>query len=131
MKAINYLILFVFALAIVGGSCKKAEKTNTEILTSTDWKYSTMTYNGTNLPLDACQLDDYLTFSANGTMTSNYGTLHCIANETTQTGAWSLSTDGKSITMNSKTSAIVITANSLVITSVSANATTVITFVPR
>jgi hypothetical protein len=118
MKSINYLVLFVFALTITISSCKKDESTKSskEIMTSKSWKVSSSKTDGVAEVIEDCQKDDILTFASSGTYTYNVGANTCNADETTYDGSWSLSADGKTLTVDGETAAVVITENQIKVT---------------
>jgi len=100
-----YLMVVLFGLSIF--SCKKDETTPKENLTG-KWMMTAMTispelYGITDLfsTTDACGKDDLTIFNADGTITSDEGLIKCNAADpqTTTGGTWTLSADGKTLTM--------------------------------
>jgi len=78
-----------------------------------------------------CQKDDKLTFATNGIYISDPGTIKCDPDETTKTGTWSLSKDGKTLLLfGSQSSIVEITENKLVLKFVSDPNTILMTFIP-
>lgn len=133
MKSINYLVLFVFALALTVTSCKKdnATKSNKDILTSKSWKISSMKINGVAWTVDACSKDDIIIFATNGTFTNNPGAIKCDPNETTTTDSWSLSDDGKYLTIGGVQSPnLVISESQLVFTITQGTDSIEVTLIP-
>jgi hypothetical protein len=130
MKSINCLLLVIFALTITVSSCKKDALTPAEMLTAKSWKYSTMKYNGTLQTIESCQMDDILTFKTDGTYSYNVGSSTCYTGQTSYTGVWSLSTDGKSITVDGDVATVVISKSKVVVTVNDGGDITEMTFVP-
>ena len=115
----NYLkiiSLFVIVFAIALTSCKKEEittKTPTEYLTAGNWKVTGMTINPgievlgvvvTNiyaLGVQDCTKDDLITFNTDGKLTEDEGPTKCDPDDpqTTNDGTWTLSDDGKTLTI--------------------------------
>ena len=118
MKSVIYSVLFIFALTITISSCKKDESTKSakEILTSKSWKVLSSKINGVAEVIEDCQKDDILSFALSGTYTYNVGTNKCDADETTYDGTWSLSANGKTITVDGELASVVITENQIKIT---------------
>jgi hypothetical protein len=130
MKSIKYLLLVIFALAITVSSCKKDDLTPKEMLMGKAWKYSTEKYNGVLQTMDNCQKDDVLTFKADGTYTYNVGITTCYSGETSYTGTWVLSADGKSLTVDGDAATVVISENKVVVTVNDGGDITEMTFIP-
>lgn len=101
--------LFVLALAAATlslGSCKK-DKSLSEVMTSGTW---TITYlmadaDGNGTPetdlmalMEACSMDDYTQFNANGTAIASEGTDVCAGNDPETTATWSVSADETTMT---------------------------------
>ena len=105
MKNLNFKIVsvfFVFVLLVGFTGCKK-DATSTsrkELLTSHNWKMSSVKVNGVALAMDDCSKDDFLVFASNGTYTANPGAILCYDDDTILSGTWSLSSDEKSLTVN-------------------------------
>jgi len=131
MKSVNYLLLFVIALAMIVPSCKKDTKTAKEILTTGSWKISSQKTNGVSEVIEACQTDDFLTFATNGTYTYNIGTTTCYDGEETYDGDWVLSADEKTLTVDGFDVAVVITESQIVITITDDSDTLEETLIPK
>jgi hypothetical protein len=122
MKAIPFLILIVPVLTLAVAGCERDDLTNSrkEILISKSWKISSYKINDEEIALMDCQKDNYLTFDKNGTYTDFAGTEKCEVSEINITGTWTLSDDGKILTLKSfqgvQTAALEITESKLVLT---------------
>jgi heat shock protein HslJ len=116
MKSIIYLVLFAFALTMSVSSCNKEEANILlkEMLIKKSWKFSSMKIMGVETIKD-CNKDDIMSFEENGTYLSTCGASTCNAGETNTTGSWTLSDNGKTITIGSTRYSIVITESKLVI----------------
>ena len=102
MKLFKYLFLFVISLTISMASCSKKDeatisKSQSELLTSHQWKLSSITLNGAVSVIDECKKDDHFSWSANGIWTDNPGLVLCYGNEKVTSGTFSLSVDMKTI----------------------------------
>lgn len=94
------------ALAIVG--CKKDEPTPTEILTAgTCWKMTLLegydTANGlwVSVPIEDCDADNCFTFKANQDFVVEEGAAKCNPDDPQSSkGTWSLSSDGKKLSLS-------------------------------
>jgi hypothetical protein len=84
-RRIHYIVpafLLFFVLAV---SCKKsspdkpAEKTKTELITQSSWKFDNVKVGGTDVSslLEACDKDNTVTFSSNGSGIVDEGTTQC------------------------------------------------------
>ena len=135
MKAFNYLIPFVLGLTLVV-ACQEDEETNSkkEILASKSWKVSTYKVNGEEMALMDCQKDNYITYDANGTYIDYVGTIKCSISETNINGTWTLSDDGKILSLVSiqgvQSASVEITESKLVLTITDDTDIIVITCVP-
>jgi hypothetical protein len=107
MKKLNlYLMVVVFGLSIF--SCKKDEKTAKEYLIG-KWMATAMTVSPAMdgvtdmFSTTPCDKDDIIIFNANGTVTNDEGVIKCNAADpqTTSGGTWTLSADGKTLTLTS------------------------------
>jgi hypothetical protein len=93
-------ITLAILIATLSTACKKNEGTKTEsktdILAKSAW---TMDSYGVDTNMDliltgsenetlACTKDDTYTFSANGTLVRNHGSLKCSSEPATETGTW-------------------------------------------
>ena len=124
MKSIS-LFTIVIALFIVIASCQKdsnKDLTKRGMLTSHGWKLSSSEEFGIAIPgyqikLEACMMDDCLTFKPDGTFKTTTGSLKCDPNETDTTGSWSMSEDGSNFQFTTSTyySLISIDTKSLVL----------------
>ena len=102
MKNIKFLSILILVLTLSTISCSKKDsssKTSKELLTSKKWSQLTFKINGIVEVQDACQSDNYIQFSSDGTYVYNPGTVKCYTGETAQTGTWTLSSDGKTLTV--------------------------------
>jgi hypothetical protein len=99
-------LLFICALAVVG--CKKDEPTPTEILTAgTCWKMTLLEgYDTSNsiwvaVSVEDCDADNCFAFKADQTFTMDEGATKCHPDDPqTSTGTWSLSNDGKKLSLS-------------------------------
>ncbi|HRI27878.1 MAG TPA: hypothetical protein PK239_16250 [Chitinophagales bacterium] len=100
-------LLFVFAfLAALMSGCQ-IEKSNTELLTGSNWRIQAWTITPPILGitdwfanLEPCETDNIFTFNTNGTAIIDEGALKCLANDPqTRTGTWSFNTDETTITL--------------------------------
>ncbi len=122
MKKINYLILFVFALTVSVSSCTKYDSTSyeglstlekeKELLTAKPWVRSYILLNEDTLTFADCDSDYVYTFLADGTVLYHQDANVCGV-ETNGTGIWSLSSDGKTLSLDDINWAIEITENKL------------------
>jgi len=130
MKSINYLVLFVFALTITVSSCKKDTLTPKEMLTAKSWKLSSSKVNGVET-IEDCSKDDIMTFAADGTYSTTVGAITCYVGDINTTGVWTLSSDGKTLTLDSEDPySIMITESKLVVTIVDGTDTIEMTLIP-
>ena len=121
MKSFKYFFLLVIALTIAVTSCKKdaVTKSKKELLTSNQWKYLSSKTNGVADVLDACEKDDFVIFSSNGTYTYNPTTIKCDPSETIQTGNWTLSSDEKTLSIDGDEATIIeLTESRLVVSTI-------------
>jgi hypothetical protein len=121
--------VFFVAAALLFSSCGK-DKTKTELLTG-KWKVTDLTVAGVNTfaSVPACQKDDFVTFSASGTVTSDEGATKCSASSpqtSTQTWSWS-SNETILVVSNDSYTLTSLTATTLVLTTASSNGTRVTT----
>jgi hypothetical protein len=122
MKKINYLVLLIFALTMSVSSCSKYESTSyeglstrektKELLTSKSWVKSYLRLNEDTIALADCEEDDVYTFMDDGTVLYHVDLLIC-GGETDGSGTWSLSSDGKSLTLDGISWSIEITEDRL------------------
>ena len=113
-------------------SCKKDEaKSETEILTSTKWKWTSITVNGTEV-IDDCQKDDIFIFATDSTYTVDPGKIRCDPDDKTRTDTWYLSDNGKSLFLfGSLCSIVAVTEKKLVVRWVIDPSYTIVeTFIP-
>ena len=73
------------------------------MLTSKPWKKLSSKTNGKADVIKDCELDDLITYAADGTYTADRGAIKCSSGETNFTSTWSLSADEKSLTVNGTT----------------------------
>ena len=122
MKTTDYLILIILGLTVAVTACQKDKesKSKEEILCSDSWKISSYKLNDEEISLTECQRDNYLTFNSNGTYTDYTGPILCDIYETNINGTWTLSDDGKTLTLESvqgvQSASVEITASKLVLT---------------
>ena len=124
MKTINFLILFVFALTMSVSSCKKDESISEErlstsekrkeMLTAESWVKLYYRESEDTIAVPDCEKDDIYTFLADGTVLYQVDVLIC-GGETNGSGTWSLSRDGKILTLDGINMAIEITEGRLVL----------------
>jgi hypothetical protein len=131
MKSINYFLLFIFVLTLTCPSCSKDEDTKSakEILTSKSWKMSSSKQNGVEVQ-DDCTKDDIINFATDGTYTLTVGSVPCYYGETGASGTWTLSSDGKTLTIDEYPASVSITENKIKVTSTDGTDTVVMTFIP-
>ena len=100
-KLILPVLILVFSL-VINSSCSKdgddppAAKTKTELLASSNWKFSDAKVNGISVAsfLETCQKDNILTFLAGGTGTADEGPTKCdAADPQTNPFTWSFQTN--------------------------------------
>lgn len=110
---------FLFAMILISANvgCKKdkdEEKSKTELLTSGQWKISAMTLTpgsdwdmdgdiDTDLYslLDACDKDDYLVFSTNGSVEYNEGATKCDQDDPqSESDSWSFTDNETKINLD-------------------------------
>ena len=84
-RKIYYIIPAFLTFLVLAISCKKsspdkpAEKTKTELITQTSWKFDNAKVGGTDvsLLLEACDKDNIVSFSSNGSGNVDEGTSQC------------------------------------------------------
>lgn len=99
-------LLFICTLAVIG--CKKDDPSPVEILTAgTCWKMTLLEgFDKTNnvwaaVPIEDCQADDCFSFKTDQTFTVEEGAAKCNPNDPQQSkGTWSLSDDGKKLSLS-------------------------------
>jgi hypothetical protein len=103
MKKISHLIIIISAITLALTACQKekASVSAKEMLTAVSWKVSSYKINDEEIALMDCQKDNYLTFNTDGTYTDYVGDITCSISETNINGTWSLSADGKILTLES------------------------------
>jgi len=122
MKSTYYLILIILCFAVAVTACQKDKESRSkkEILTANSWKLASYKLNDEEMVLEDCQKDNYLTFNSNGTYTDNTGPVLCDIYETNFNGTWTLSDNGKTLTLESvqgvQTASVEITESKLVLT---------------
>lgn len=100
------LCLFVCAFAVIG--CKEDDPTPTEILTAgTCWKmtllegFDTANNIWVAVPIEDCEADNCFTFKADQSFSVEEGSAKCDPDDPqTSTGTWSLSDDGKKLSLS-------------------------------
>ncbi len=121
MKKYASIVLIVITMTFIVTSCKK-EISAAEILTANSWRYDSMNDNGTEVVLEDCEKDNYLTFATDGTFILNFGTLLCVPGETSYTSTWALSDNDKTLTLGNigdnqgSSASVEITGSKLVLT---------------
>jgi len=95
-------LLLIALVAIVFYGCKKDEEPifNKDFLTAKQWQPTAAKDSDGPIVIDNCSKDDLLKFETNGTFTYGPGITKCDQSETVVAGTWSLSIDGKNITIN-------------------------------
>jgi hypothetical protein len=86
MKWLKFLLVIVLFCSLSFIACKKSSsdaKTNTELLTQASWKFDKATLGGVDVSsqLDACETDNTLTFSTDGTGVIDEGATKCDSND--------------------------------------------------
>jgi len=84
-RKINYIIPAFLSFLVIAVSCKKsspdkpADKTKTELITQSTWKFDNAKVAGTDISslLDDCDKDNTVTFSSNGSGIVDEGTSKC------------------------------------------------------
>ncbi|HRI61004.1 MAG TPA: lipocalin family protein [Saprospiraceae bacterium] len=100
--------LFFAACALFYTSCKEDEASPTELLTAPScWKMSLLEgYDKTNnlwvaVPVDDCEADNCNTFKSDQTFVTDEGATKCDPNDPQSAiGAWSISDDGKKLSIS-------------------------------
>lgn len=121
MKFNHYLLcMCMIVLVFLAESCKKKKKespiaTKTELITSKSWIYSSLKFSPAirieSFPIpisdiypfmQACTLDNFMTFKSDHTFISDEGTLKCDTTvPQTTSGTWSLNPDETKIVFSS------------------------------
>jgi hypothetical protein len=136
MKTADYLFLIIIALTVSVTACQKDKESRSikEILNSSSWKISSYKLNDEEIALLDCQKDNYLTFNSNGTYTDYTGTILCNIYETNINGTWTLSDDGKTLTLDSvqgvQSASVEINESKLVLTIIDDTDIIVMTCIP-
>jgi hypothetical protein len=97
----------LLTLSLLTTACKKDEPTPSEILTAAScWKVTLVEgyVSGSGLwvsvPMETCMADNCFTFLSNQTFQVDEGAAKCDANDPqTSTGGWSISSDGKQLSL--------------------------------
>ena len=139
MKSFKYLFLFAFSFTISITSCSKKDeatisKSQLELLTSHQWKYSSQKLNGAAHALLDCEKDDHFSYSADGIYTYNPGLVICDF-ESIGTSPFSLSYDMKTIIhtygySEQRETIVELTANKLVTSSTGGEGAWEETYIP-
>lgn len=102
-KNFTLLTILMLALVFVGTSCKKDDdKTSKDFLTAHDWKIVSSTLGGAPIVIEACDLDDVITFHEDGELHFDEGATKCEETDPQETmGTWSVSdkTDPETLTL--------------------------------
>jgi hypothetical protein len=136
MKAIAHLITIIFGMTVALPSCQKEKEAKSvkEMLTAVSWKVASYKVNDAEVVLMDCQKDNYITFRTDGTYTDYVGDITCSISETNTNGTWSLSGDGKILTMQNlhaiQAALLDITENKMILTMTDESDITVMTCVP-
>ncbi len=105
------LLVLLLGITFLLGACKKDEASNTDKLTSGQWKLtasvSSFTFNGNLQTIDvyanlgACQKDNFVEFKADGTLTGDEGPTKCGSNDPQQTtGTWAFEQNETHLVVN-------------------------------
>ncbi|MFM2135061.1 MAG: hypothetical protein RL021_461 [Bacteroidota bacterium] len=100
---INHSIALLAIAGTIFIGCSKDDTdsgtaaSKTQLLTSHSWRLSASYFNGVELPLDACELDDADSYSTNGIVTRTKGALLCDTTDVTETSTWSFTNNEASI----------------------------------
>jgi hypothetical protein len=102
-KTFTLLCSLLLIVVFIGTSCKKNDdkKTTADYLSAHDWKLTSTTLAGAELPIDACSEDDVVTFHEDGELHFDEGATKCDeADPQETTGEWSVSdkTDPETLT---------------------------------
>lgn len=106
MKKLFFVPALVLSVSILFVSCSKEDdKSKTELLTQAGWKPVSIQVDlgsGTyvNESIEACAKDDVLKFETNHSYKTTIGT-KCDPSETDENGTWVLSSDEKTLTLDS------------------------------
>jgi hypothetical protein len=136
MKTINSLIIIIFGITLALSACRKDKETKSikEMLTSGSWKIASYKINDAEIVLMDCQKDNYVTFKTDGTYTDYVGDITCSIAETNINGTWSLSDDGKILTLESlqgvQTASLEISESKMILTMTDDGDINVMTCVP-
>lgn len=104
------IALLLLAASIFTGCGKSETQTKTELLTKKTWVLSDYGYDeNLNWTIESsesymwtCDKDNVFTFKSNGTLTEDEGTNKCYS-ATGYSYNWTLSSDGKKLTIDSRT----------------------------
>lgn len=128
MKKMIRFTLIAFAALIVLSSCKKDDKSNTELLTAGNWKLVSemeKVDNGNWVEnigsYSSCDLDDYIIFKTNNTYEFNEGASKCDPTDPQiETGIWAfeanetkLSVDGEAADLKELSSSTLMISSSI------------------
>ena len=87
MKRLNLVAFLVTSLILISSACSKSNssttKTKTDLIIQGSWKFSSITVNGIDVSslIQACQKDNVLTFSSNGSGTLDEGATKCSSSD--------------------------------------------------
>lgn len=120
MKSLKIFAFIAVIFAIVS-SCSKSQK---DILTSTTWLQDSVIVAGTD-QLEACDRDDYITFTTAGKTIRTPMGVACDQGETADTSNYTLSEDAKTLTVEYEAGPskqnIILTVNELTSTNFAAS----------
>lgn len=102
MKLFNLSFLLVFGLLLA--SCSKDEKTSAELLQDGTWKLGDIKITGLSVA-EACDKDNTWKFGAT-TVAQNYGALKCDSSDIDENVPYTLSADGKTLTIDGEVGTI-------------------------
>ena len=136
MKTFNNLIIIILGITLSLSACQKKHVTNSakEMLTSVSWQVTSYKINDAEIVLMDCQKDNYITFRTDGTYTDYVGDIPCSLSEKNINGTWSLTDDGKILTMESlqgvQTASLEISGSKMILTMTDDGDINVMTCVP-
>lgn len=96
-------LLAIAGLTFIGCSKDDSDSGNgpaaskTQLLTSHSWRLTSSYFNGVEIPLDACELDDTDSYGTNGIVTRAKGALLCDTTDVTETSTWSFTNNETAI----------------------------------
>ena len=96
---------------------------------SDNTKHTSSKQNGVEV-IEDCTKDDIITFATYGTFTTTVGSITCYYGETGYSGTWTLSSDGKTLTIDEYPASVSITEYKITVTSTDGTDTVVMMFIP-